>query len=532
MNSRSFICILILVLLAYFLLAQFSLFVCDDYRYAFIQGTNIPIEDFTDVIKSQCYAYVHENGRFFVHVIVQCIASLLGMRWLAFLNTIMFGILVSCIILILNFQNNVISRSKLIPIVVLGLIVSIPHFGNVYIGNIATSVNYLWTSTASVVFLYMLIYFKKSPITNTPLFVFVCLFSFVAGCMQESFSIGISAGLFVYLVLNRKSVNRKELVVSIMYMLGTAIVVLAPGNFLRAEIVNGDTSTTVKILSNTAKIILGSKTLEIFVLLLVYSFLKDRNTTIHFLKENCIISIAIVVNLAFISMVAYTGVHQLTCTELLSFILICELLLRNRFFICVINKRVTCFVLITFLLLLFIPAYYYRSKVYKAYEEMIATAKNSSDGCMIGGEYDRISYGNRNWFVRNFCTTETYADTPLEKLSYFLTKGKNKNYIHTRIPLPKDQICKMAESNFKNNIHSVSINYHNYFYIVTSRKPIQAIIIDYRNILSTLKDKYLKMQSGHSNVDINYINQFKVDDRYYYVLYEDSDHPFNIIEVQ
>ena len=93
---------LAIVAIVYYVMARLNLFVCDDFRYAFIQGTDKPVQTITDAISSQCHAYMFENGRFIVHTLVQCFAGIWGMEWLRVCNTLFFVVFIWCSCVLVN----------------------------------------------------------------------------------------------------------------------------------------------------------------------------------------------------------------------------------------------------------------------------------------------------------------------------------------------------------------------------------------------------------------------------------------------
>jgi hypothetical protein len=63
-----------IIFIAFYLLNRFSPFIADDFFYAFVMQEGfpgnsyfIPIENLSDILKSQAYAYLNYNGRVFVH---------------------------------------------------------------------------------------------------------------------------------------------------------------------------------------------------------------------------------------------------------------------------------------------------------------------------------------------------------------------------------------------------------------------------------------------------------------------------------
>lgn len=517
------------IIVMYFILAQFSLFICDDYRYAFIQGTGIPIDNLRDAVISQSDAYMHENGRFLVHVIVQYIAGVLNMEWLAVFNTFMFAVLVYFLYRLMDTPSSRCNPIALMLSAIIMLILFMPNFGNVFISNIAMSVNYLWTTAASLAFIYIVGHSCRDNKSRLAM-IWFSFFAFIAGCMQESFCIGIGAGLVAYGIWNRREVTKQQLIVSLFYCVGAAIVVLAPSNFLRVNAVNGDVNFFVKCISNLYHLVLHATLFDLFVIMMCWMLLTDTRACLAFLKSNSLLWVAALVNASFVVFVAFTGAHQLVCIEVMSLILITRFLIERGILPRILNGKYTLMSLVIILLIMVIPALYYRHKVCHAYHAMVSSARNSTNGIVIGGEYDRLSYEKRNWYMNHFCTTELYADSPLWSFSKYLTNGENEKFISARLPIPQEQIVALTIDN-PIMLGDVQIKHDAFFYIIKSPMKLESITVTYQSFMTSLKEKLF---GGHAD-GVSVIKMPKVahvikDEAYYYVVYEDQSHPFQIVD--
>ena len=99
----------IIIGVAFYLQDSFSLFIIDDYMYAFKYGTYEPIRTLKDIFESQCDHYMQLNGRFLVHCVVQLFCGILGIEWFRIINTIMFVLLkpnLSAVAVIFSLPNS------------------------------------------------------------------------------------------------------------------------------------------------------------------------------------------------------------------------------------------------------------------------------------------------------------------------------------------------------------------------------------------------------------------------------------------
>lgn len=518
----------LIVAVIYYLLVRENMFVCDDFRYAFVQGTNVPVNSLEDAVRSQIHAYVYENGRFLVHTIVQYFAGVLGIECLRVANVFFFVGVCYFFNKLLSLRNK---KEGIITVEILVLLLAIPVFGCTYLGNIAMSVNYLWTSALTLLFIYVVetLKHRKSPRTM----LLILFLSLIVGAWQESFSIGMSVALFVYLVTNKKDVSGKTLAVVAAYWVGACLVILAPSNFIREASWNHDnTNQIIRLVQGIGSVVVYARFFDVMMLLMIYLLFTDIHKFRALVKKDVIFITASVVNALFVACVAFTGPHQLVSVELFSTIVILHWLY-NNFSLCSCHVRnAIVIVSMGILTALIIPIYIYRVEVNRAYYAMIYRATAATDGCLIGGEYDRISYSPRNWFVRNYTTTERNQNCPMNTLSMWLTNGTNNELLKTRIPLSKKELVGICS-----NINKMSENvYHrkkDWFYVIRDTKPIENVKVEYReNWLASLRSYIFgKATTTHvKKLAASECSLFSYENNYYCIVYDSEYYP--IVSVQ
>ena len=533
-KKTSIILTLGIVAVVYYAMVRLNLFVCDDFRYAFIQGTNKPIRTIADAINSQCHAYMFENGRFIVHTLVQCFAGIWGMEWLRIFNTLFFIVFVWCTCLLVNNGKSWKISISSVMFVCIMMLFAIPVFGYSFLGNIACSINYLWTGALSLAFLCVLNYYSKSKYNIVS--IGLCLCAAIIGAMQESFSIGLSVGVFVWMLINRKRITPLQVALVIFYCIGSAIVILAPSNFLREAGWNsGSTSFLMRTVSGACSVLLYCHTMVAMCVCLIVGCFVSPAKMKCFCKENICYLITIGLSAIFVACVAFTGPHQLVSIEMFSAIVLLNLIMKNRRFNALINNKRVALLLCIILISLCIPIYYYRYQVKCAYEEMINSARNSTDECMIGGDYDNLSFGERNFFVKNYTSTELNLNIPMTSLSMYLSCGENSSLISTRLPQNKKEIIAIC-SDSKNAIGSNV--YHrsgDCFYIIKSAdKHINIIMEEELNWKSNLRAKLLSRAVGTQTktVDATSLNHFNDGEYNYYIVYDSEAYPIIKISVK
>ena len=175
--------------LFFYILNTFSPFITDDYFYSFIiegdyWGDKVysPINSVIDVIKSQVYAYTHQNGRFLIHCFVQAFCGVWGFNLFKICGAIVFGLLLVGIIRLLRFQGTVAISD--FSVACLSIFMFIPVFGITFLGNISCSINYLWTSCAVIWWIYL---YQKNQVCSKVRSCLLFFASILVGSLQESF---------------------------------------------------------------------------------------------------------------------------------------------------------------------------------------------------------------------------------------------------------------------------------------------------------------------------------------------------------
>lgn len=526
---------LTVVAVVYYIMVCQNLFVCDDFRYAFIQGTDKPIQTIADAVSSQCHAYMFENGRFLVHTFVQCFAGIWGMEWLRIYNTLFFVVFLWCACILVNKGTGKPMDVSLVLFVCLIMLFAIPVFGYSFLGNIACSINYLWTASLSLAFLCILNQHKEYKNNSRITSVCLCLCAIIIGAMQESFSIGLSVGVFFWMFINRKHVTYIQRSLIISYCIGSAIVILAPSNFLREDSWNsGSTSYIIRFICGLCSVLLYCHTMVVMCMcLIICAFVSPTRIKI-FCKENICLLIAVGISTIFVAGVAFTGPHQLVSIELFSAIILLRLLITYKWFDKFLHNRYTVLLLSVILIGICLPIYYYRSNVKRAYEQMINTAKHSTDGCMIGGDYDHYSFGQRNFFVKYYTSTEFNQDVPLTSLSMYLSCGKNKSFINTRLPKSKKEIVAMCTDEINTTNSKVYHKGNDCFYVVKSTEENVTLLIEEKlNWMSNLRAMLLShpIETQTKMIDATSLYHFNDGHNYYYIIYNSDAYPISKISV-
>lgn len=402
---------------------------------------NKPVLSFADAVTSQKAAYFDYNGRFLIHTLSQWFNSMEGTTLPIIVNTLSWVLLLVCFVL-LSF-----GRKRLdVPLMVIAFAVlwlTMPNSLGMMIGSITAAADYLWTGAAS---LFILVLFDRVKFREDrlPLILTVLLAvaALIAGAMQESYSIGISAGLVVYALLNRKQLSREAWVLIICYLIGTALVALAPANFKRSDMLGH--MVRWYVLTDLLRSPIVPLTL---VTVLIALFVKPAEV-IRIFRDNTILVVAIVVNVLFAIFVAYTGVWQMTCVLLFCAILFMQLLstlITNR-----IVKKVLAILAALAVIGVYSLQYNYRRGMWQVEQKMFQQAREGAGLIDLKRSFDidepyrqsRLAPLYRQ-FLRNPFETIIINNQQngVSLLSKFLTRCDNPELVKALLPDAPENIA-------------------------------------------------------------------------------------------
>ena len=419
--------IFILFIFSFYFQDRYAISYNDDWNYAFIVNDNYknfqtaaddnvnrqPVTSFYDAIVSQSRDYFKTNGRFIVHTIVQYLCGTKNMKQFVIINTIVFSVF-TLLFILLSCPTKIKITNLLLILSSIWII--LPHKGLTFLGNITCSVNYLWACTITL--LFILLFDKSLKQNNKPIVIAITsIFAIIAGSIQESFSLGISGALLLYLFLNHKTINKQTSILSIAYITGTLICMMTPANFRRFDDINGMGFHSHCILG-----ILSSP--PIILLFIVFIILITKGLLLKIIQDNFIIVTSIIINLAFIIFVAYNGRHQLTSINVLCLILILRIWIKYAY-----NNyvRISAIILTSIAIISYLPILSIRKNYYDSYALILQRIELSDNGIVYGSEFERnTEIIRKNHLLEcNYIDTFTFADWDFfeRSLSIYLTKG-------------------------------------------------------------------------------------------------------------
>ena len=420
-----------------------------------------PVTSFMDAMKSQSACYMKYNGRFVVHSITQWFCGTKTETFFAVINSLVWAVL------FLSFSMLCFGKDKLsLPNLVIAFSVLwllMPNALRMFTGAVSSSVNYMWSGAANMLILLLFnrLCRRKDKSVSPLTMVLVTLFSLLVGSMQESYSIGISAGLIVYAFINRKKMPRAAFVLIVAYVIGAALCAFAPANFVRSD----DLGHIIRwhAIKDLLKVPVFSLML---ISMAITSFIRP-SVVVGIIKNNIVIIVSIAVNLLFAVFVAYTMPWQLTCISLFSAILLLQLyhhLLQNKSLKTAIACIAACCTMA-----IYIPMYGYRQEIWNVQHQMMDEALSSKSGLIslkkafeIDEKYGSSRFAPILWiYLRNQVTPLVVNDQYVlpSMLSKYLTHCTNPDLIKALLP---DDASVIADA-FNLNSFTLGGNEATYF---------------------------------------------------------------------
>lgn len=267
----------------------------DDYLYKFAwinkdsMQSSYRINTIGDVISSQYYHYLYQNGRFVPHFILQIFDGVLGKGLFNVLNSFVFCLLIWMI-------NKIGKREIRVSLLLLsiGLVFFLTPLFKETVLWFAGSVNYLWSFVFALLFVFICKYVWNKPINDrivvwSPLAIFL-------GWVNEGATIPICFSLgFLMLVSLKKSLKSAILPFAIFFVVGVALTVFAPSTFNRMdELGQGDGISLVDRCLSVFAALREVRIFWAFVLLSVIVYFKNRDLFNQYEREQRLLILCVI----------------------------------------------------------------------------------------------------------------------------------------------------------------------------------------------------------------------------------------------
>ncbi len=277
------------------------------------------VKTFHDLLESQVNHYNVVNGRAIIHTIEQFFSGIAGVELFYVLNTILFLVTIYVFVKMMFNHTNVF-RYWLFAIVV--FLYLFPQQASLWL-SINFALNYLWPLCFSLLVLYCWNALRTKNTKSKAFLVLMSILGFVAGWSHESFAVPLSAVIFIYYCINYKEFSGKVALLIIPLWIGTALLVFAPGNFVRLHNEAFSGSGALNYLKQNP---LAIKLLPILIVLVLMLWLKRVIRIREFAKENYLWIGLLVLSLMFVLVLGLRPGRTYIAVELYSFILIIKLI--------------------------------------------------------------------------------------------------------------------------------------------------------------------------------------------------------------
>lgn len=511
-----------IVFVGFYLLNRFSPFIADDYWYRFLYDGTIgeyrQINSLSDAFISQAQAYMSHSGRFLVHTVVSYFCGVLGIGVFQLVNSIVFVLLCIGIVKLIRYEYGDNLLDKYIVVFILFLLMPCP--GMILLGSIAMCVNYLWVSCATVYFFIFYLKIKDatkyySKIGRLGIFITALLY----GSLQESFTLGISAALFLYYCFHIKEYKSSVVWLTLGLWIGCAIVTFAPGNFVRLSEANNSQIQffLIKSLSNFLLAILHAKIFLIMLLLSVVVMYRNFSDFRIFVQNN-IKSYIVILVCFLVAFVSYSGDRQLTCIELCSLLLIMKLY--HSFYSQYFSKysKYISVSLSFILLLVYLPIYTYRNIAWNVLEKLHRV--EVVEKAIVCPEYfNAIRKFQTGIISSNYTYLIDYSEKWMyEGLSCYKSDGKNTDLVTAILMEGRDCIARKYE---KYNIDGVYFDKKNDYFVIKGAIGESVKVVREQYVPSSVFGKIRSYLLGNDGIDerMNCLSiYFDYDKNRYFVL--------------
>ncbi len=230
---------LIFLILASMLLINHSVLLSpDDYNYTYVQGRGdrTKVDSIEHAVETGKFFYHNWTGRVLPHVLVGVFRNLPAIYY-EIINSFVFLLFIILITKVLNKKTTFLNLLS-----VFGYLSFSMMFGEKF-AWISGSCNYLWPCTFLIIFIYFLYnYFIDNKKFNIAQKIAFSLFTFITAFTHENIAF-VGGAFFVCLILFnfKKFLNFDKtkkitiIIIFIMFCLGAACTIFAPGNFMRMD---------------------------------------------------------------------------------------------------------------------------------------------------------------------------------------------------------------------------------------------------------------------------------------------------------
>lgn len=374
MKYKSLILFYVIVFCLFYLLSHFTpVDFGDDLCYKLVfGGAKQPIQSFADLLTSVHNHYFVQHGRVPFVFFCQLFDGILGKVLFDIVNSMVF-----CLTLYLALTYAHQNRSLFAAVMLLCIVfVFMPAFEETHLWLVG-STDYLWAVTFIIAFL--MLFRKYAEKRNSWNLLWLCPFTVIVAMFHEGFSLALSFGLLVYLFYNRKNILKMmSLPMTIAFMIGTLLLVFAPGTLRRTHTENGIDMMYIvtRLVAGVYSLFLTLRVFWMAVFVMVYLYWKRRDTFKDFISNHKLELSSMLVSPAILFVDARYGGRINYSIEVLSLIVLLQLLPLLH-----IGKYKTKLVYASVVLtvIFYVPAVVYAHENYVNYQAVLDQLENKNE---------------------------------------------------------------------------------------------------------------------------------------------------------
>lgn len=507
--------VFLFISVSFWILDNYSISLGDDFGYMFADSSNHAgdgprVTKFLQCLKTQFNHYFSTNGRFLVHVTNMTMLNLVPKWFYHIFNALAFGSF--CFLsFILGFRRH---RNLCTSIILLCMIWwLIPDFGVITLSLLSYSINYLWPGVFVLALLWLL---GKENKFSSMEFVCVCIFSFFCATLQESYSIPLSGAFIVLFFLNRKSLSKRQIIIRCLFIFGTLILVLAPGNI--SHFISGggfEEGSLQHKFSSMLLCLLRSPIILIFILTGIWVMISPKECK-EFIKDNSLFLLAIIIAVIFASF-TFTAPRQFFAPSIFSIIILCRAIDLIRTWSYKFNLILSC-ILGFIWVLMFAGVFILRRNVYENFNNTLNTFQINKSSIIEGNVYETAyhkypclwlilgNYAPDPWERGHFSLPfDYYSKNGISRLNF---GDNNLSSVGTVLPLSIEKLITIAPIQHINSDNKYKVtDIDSRYGLVVTDAPKPAEIKGIKKIESAMVGKdtlIVVVPSGHPYLEFVY----------------------------
>lgn len=276
---------------------------------------NDKIESIGDIISSQVVHYNWWGGRSVVHSIASLFCAILGQRCFAVCNAFMW---IALVLLILSMCGSSYKNiGSLLTVIVLSSISFMMRMSPEF------QINYIWVFVLVLIFLKLLLNNKNFRGWKL---VLLAAFGLIVGWAHDVINVGVGGAIIILWLRNIRNYSKSQYVLSISFGVGALILLLAPGNFVRASQLE-----PFSFVHSCMALLYSLRSVYVLIVVTIIAKYKYGKSLKAIYLDNEFYWNAMAICMMFVFALGVPGYRSVYGAELMAIIIIVRLLNNHRF---------------------------------------------------------------------------------------------------------------------------------------------------------------------------------------------------------